>query len=112
MPSLTDQELRTLHNRIKHLESDLKLAKKYAAVLESNLATARKTDLNTGNPGGAAGDLKEGETRLVMIETDKGRFVKMTMGPVFFPASEMAEKMGTDVDSLWAANGPGGSKVR
>ncbi|KAG5821603.1 hypothetical protein H9Q74_000026 [Fusarium xylarioides] len=106
MPSLTDQELRALHDRIESLQKELEETKSYAAVLESNLKTARKSDPNTGNPGDTNDGLKEGETSLTMVETERGRFVKWSTGPVFFPAEYFAGKMNTDVESLWAANGP------
>ncbi|KAF5532664.1 cell surface glycoprotein, partial [Fusarium mexicanum] len=111
MPCLSDQELRALHDRIQQLEAELKEAQNDVAIVESNLKTARKSDPNAGNPGVANDALKEGESRLTMIETDRGRFVKWTTGPVLFPAAEFAEKMGTDAESLWAANGPGSSEA-
>ncbi|KAF5533610.1 hypothetical protein FNAPI_12627 [Fusarium napiforme] len=107
MPSLTDQELRALHDRIESLQKELEETKSYAAVLESNLKTARKSDPNAGNPGEAEDGLKEGETRLETCEIRGERFVKWTTGPVFFPAQYFARQMNTDVESLWAANGPG-----
>ncbi|KAF5720622.1 hypothetical protein FMUND_4070 [Fusarium mundagurra] len=57
-------------------------------------------------PGDANDGLKEGETRLEMVETERGRFVKWTTGPVLFPAEYFADKMNTEVESFWAANGP------
>ncbi|KAF5587777.1 hypothetical protein FPANT_6813 [Fusarium pseudoanthophilum] len=57
-------------------------------------------------PGDAIDGLKEGETRLEMCENGGERFVKWTTGPVFFAAEYFARKMNTDVESLWAANGP------
>ncbi|KAF5231074.1 hypothetical protein FANTH_13554 [Fusarium anthophilum] len=110
MPFLSDQELRALHDRIQQLEAELKEAKNDVVILESNLKTARKSDPNAGNPGDANDALKEGESRQTMIETDRGRFVKWTTGPVLFPAAEFAKKMGTDAESLWAVNGPGSSE--
>ncbi|KAF5967312.1 hypothetical protein FCOIX_12023 [Fusarium coicis] len=107
MPSLTDQELRALYDRIESLQKELEETKNYAAVLESNLKSAQKSDPNAGNPGDAIGALKEGENRLEMYENGGERFVKWTTGPVFFPADYFARKMNTDVESLWAANGPG-----
>ncbi|KAF5599983.1 hypothetical protein FPANT_2886 [Fusarium pseudoanthophilum] len=107
MPSITDQELRALYDRIESLQKELEETKNYAAVLESNLKTARKTDPNAGNPGDAIDGLKEGENRIELCEIGGARFVKWTTGPVFFPAEYFAQKMNTDVESLWAANGPG-----
>ncbi|KAF5616122.1 uncharacterized protein FTJAE_13065 [Fusarium tjaetaba] len=49
-------------------------------------------------PGGANDGLKEGETRLEIVENERGRFVKWTTGPVLFPAEYFADKMNTDVD--------------
>ncbi|KAF5702109.1 hypothetical protein FMUND_13604 [Fusarium mundagurra] len=106
MPTLTDQELSALHSRIESLQKELEEAKNYAAVLESNLKTARKSDPNAGNLGDPKDGLKEGETSLTMIENERGRFVKWCTGPVLFSAEYFAEKMNTDVESLWAANGP------
>ncbi|KAF5663474.1 hypothetical protein FDENT_13120 [Fusarium denticulatum] len=85
--------------------------KSYAAVLESNLNTARKSDPNAGDPGDANDSLKEGETRLEMVENGSGRFVKWTTGPVLFPAEYFADKMNTDVESLLAAPGPRSPEV-
>jgi len=97
---------------IKDLEEQLEESKKLVQVLEANLKTARRADPNTGNPGEANDDLKEGETRATLIENERGRFVKWTTGPILFPAAEFAEKMGLDLESFWAANGPASHEVR
>ncbi|EXM04541.1 hypothetical protein NOF04DRAFT_18500 [Fusarium oxysporum II5] len=46
-----------------------------------------------------------------MIENEKGRFMKLTMGPILIPASEFADKFSQDTESLWAANGPNATKA-
>ncbi|EXL74905.1 hypothetical protein FOPG_10018 [Fusarium oxysporum f. sp. conglutinans race 2 54008] len=101
MPLLSDQELRAIVDRIRYLETELKEAKTLVTVLESNLMAAKKPDLNAGNEGvaGLGGDrlrglvtanLKTGESDITMIENEKGRFMKLTMGPILIPASEFA----------------------
>ncbi|VZI20110.1 unnamed protein product [Fusarium fujikuroi] len=50
MPFLKEEELRALHDRIQDLEMQVKEAKDLTAVLESNLKTARKCDVNASNP--------------------------------------------------------------
>ncbi|KAM5508921.1 hypothetical protein FOXYSP1_11887 [Fusarium oxysporum f. sp. phaseoli] len=101
MPLLSDQELRAIVDRIRYLETELKEAKILVAVLESNLMAAKKPDLNADNEGvaGLGGDrlrglvtanLKTGESDITMIENEKGRFMKLAMGPILIPASEFA----------------------
>ncbi|KAJ4033185.1 hypothetical protein NW761_012692 [Fusarium oxysporum] len=98
---LSDQELRAIVDRIRYLETELKEAKILVAVLESNLMAAKKPDLNADNEGvaGLGGDhlrglvtanLKTGESDITMIENEKGRFMKLAMGPILIPASEFA----------------------
>lgn len=53
MPLLKEEELRALHDRIQDLEMQVKEAKHLTTVLESNLKTARKCDVNPGNPRSA-----------------------------------------------------------
>jgi hypothetical protein len=56
-------------------------------------------------PGDANDGLKEGETCLEMVENERGRFIKWTTGPVLSPDEYFADKMNTNVKSLWATNG-------
>ncbi|KLO87944.1 uncharacterized protein LW93_5110 [Fusarium fujikuroi] len=111
MPCISETDLQDLYAKIQDLEEQVEEAKQLVEVLEANLKTARRSDTNAGNPGEANDGLKEGETRVTLIENERGRFVKWTTGPVLFPAAEFAEKMGLDVESFWAENGPGSQKT-
>lgn len=111
MPEVSETKLRDLYTKIQDLEEQVEEAKHLVGVLEANLKTARRSDTNAGNPGETNDGLKEGETRATLIENERGRFVKWTTGPILFPAAEFAEKMGLDLESFWAENGPGGQKV-
>ncbi|CVL00497.1 uncharacterized protein FMAN_09921 [Fusarium mangiferae] len=111
MPSISEAKLRDLYTKIQDLQEQVEESKHLVEVLEANLRTARRSDTNTGNPGEANDGLKEGETRVTLIENERGRFVKWTTGPVLFPAAEFAEKMGLDFETFWAENGPGSQKT-
>ncbi|TXB99193.1 hypothetical protein FocTR4_00012473 [Fusarium oxysporum f. sp. cubense] len=100
MPFLSDEELRSIVDRIRYLEMAIEEAKTLAAALESNLIAATKKP-----------DPVTGESDITMIENEKGRFMKLTMGPILIPASEFADKFSQDTESLWAANGPNATKA-
>ncbi|KAH7475707.1 hypothetical protein H9L39_11331 [Fusarium oxysporum f. sp. albedinis] len=106
MPFLSDEELRSIVDRIRYLEMALEEAKTLAAAIESNLIAATKIpDPDVGNAE------RTGESDITMIENEKGRFMKLTMGPILIPASEFADKFSQDTESLWAANGPNATKA-
>ncbi|EWY87453.1 hypothetical protein FOYG_11653 [Fusarium oxysporum NRRL 32931] len=94
---------------IRHLEMELEEAKTLAAALESNLiAATKKPDPDVGNAEGVASlgtdslrglvtaNLKTGKSDITMIENEKGRFMKLTMGPILFLASEFADQFSQD----------------
>ncbi|KAF5623652.1 hypothetical protein F25303_11756 [Fusarium sp. NRRL 25303] len=111
MSCISETKLRDLYAKIQDLKEQVEEAKHLVEVLEAKLKATRRSDTNTGNPGEANDGLKEGRTRVTLVENERGRFVKWTTGPILFPAAEFAEKMGLDVESFWAENGPGGQKT-